>query len=91
MEARPLTVTRGEVIRLTVTVSVVGINTEIHIRNGLLDKDKIDSFYVNIGRIIGNFHFSIVPVGTLGVNIFSYGRGKFLFGGRGEDRTSSAV
>jgi len=48
----------------------VGTKIEIH-NKGLLCK----------GKIIGNFHFSIVPVGTFGINIFSKGRGKSFWGG----------
>ena len=43
---------------------------EIH-NNGLLGEGKIESLYLDVVRIVGNFHFSIVPVGTLGVNVFS--------------------
>jgi len=38
---------------------------------GLLGEGKIEHFYPDVGRIIGNFHFSIVLMGTLGVNISS--------------------
>ena len=31
---------------------------------------------LNLGRIIGNFHFYIVPTGTIGVNISSYRKDK---------------
>jgi len=48
----------------------VGTKIEIH-NNGLLGEGKIERFYLDAGRIIDNFHFSIVPVGTLGVNISS--------------------
>jgi len=54
----------------------VGTKIDIH-NNGLLGKSKIehfyrgDYFYLDVGRIICNFHFSIVPIGTLGVNISS--------------------
>jgi len=61
----------------------------IDIHNGLLGESKLERFYLDVGRIIGNFHFSNVAIGTLGVNISSYGRDKFLFG-RG-NRTASAV
>ena len=30
---------------------------------GLLGEGKIKCFYLDIGRIIGNFHFSIIPIG----------------------------
>jgi len=46
------------------TTSVVGTNIEIH-NNGLLGEGKIDSFYLDIGRFIDNFHFSVVPLETL--------------------------
>jgi len=46
----------------------IGIKIKIH-NNSLLSEGKIDSFYLDVGRIIGNFHFSIVPVRTLGVNM----------------------
>jgi len=59
------------------------LEQRIH-NNGLLGEGKIDDFYLDISRIIGNFHFSIVPVGTLEVNVSSYRRGKFLFGGVGK-------
>jgi len=39
--------------------------TEIH-NSSLQSEGKIESFYLDVGRIIGNFHFSIVPVETLG-------------------------
>jgi len=45
----------------------VCIHIEIH-NNGLQAKVKF-SFCLDIGRITGNFHFSIVPMGTLGVYI----------------------
>jgi len=48
----------------------VGTKIEIH-NNGLLGKGKIESFYLDIGRVIGNFYFSTVPVGNLGINIYS--------------------
>jgi len=48
----------------------VGTEIEIH-NNSLLGKVKIDSFYLDIVRNIGNFHFSVVPVGTLGATISS--------------------
>jgi len=31
--------------------------------NGLLVESEIESFHLVIGRILGNFHFSIVPNG----------------------------
>jgi len=48
----------------------VGIKIDIR-NNGLLGEGKIERFYLDVGRIIGNFHFSIVPLGTLSVNISS--------------------
>jgi len=48
----------------------VGTKIEIH-SNSLLGEGKIESLYLDIGRIIGSFHFSVVPVGTFGVNISS--------------------
>jgi len=48
----------------------VGTKIDIH-NNGLLGEGKIECFYLVLGRIIGNFHLSIVPMGTLGVNISS--------------------
>jgi len=56
--------------------------TDIH-NNGLLGEGKSERFYVDVGRIIGNFHFSIVPKGTLGVNISSKEGVIFVFGGLG--------
>ena len=35
--------------------------------NGLLSEGEIQSSCLDVGRIIGNFHFSIVPMGTLGL------------------------
>ena len=49
---------------------VVQTTIEMH-DNGLLGKGKIESFYLDIGKIKGSFNFSIVLVGTLGVNISS--------------------
>jgi len=45
---------------------VVGTNIEIH-NNGLPGEGKILSFCLDEGRITRSFHFSIVPMGTLGV------------------------
>ena len=67
----------------------VGTKTAIH-NNGLWGEGKVERFYLDVGRIIDNFNFSIVPMGTLDVNISSYGRGKFLFWGEG-GWTASAV
>jgi len=36
---------------------------------GMLGKGKTERFFLDVGRIIGNFHFSIIPLGTSGVNI----------------------
>jgi len=48
------------------------VGTKIDIRNnGLLCDGKIECFYLDVGIIIGNFHFLIVPLGTLVVNISS--------------------
>jgi len=44
----------------------VGPKKGIH-NNGLPGECIMYSFYLDIGRIIGNFHFSFVPVGTLGL------------------------
>jgi len=44
----------------------------------LLGKGKIDGFYLDVGRITGNFHFSIAAMGTMGL-IYQLGNGKFLF------------
>ena len=44
--------------------------------NGLLGEGKSECFYLDVGRIIGNFHLSIVPVGNLGVNISIFGGGE---------------
>jgi len=43
---------------------------DIH-NNDVLGKGKIERFYLDISRIIGNFHFSIIPMGTLGIIITS--------------------
>jgi len=48
----------------------VGTKMDIH-NNCLLGEGKSECFYLDIGRIIGNFHLSILPMGTLGVNISS--------------------
>ena len=39
--------------------------------NGLLGESKIDRFHLDVGRIIGNFDFSFVPMGTFGMSISS--------------------
>jgi len=42
-----------------------------------------DPTHQDVGRIIGNFHFSVVPIGTYGVNISSLdGQISFVFFGR---------
>jgi len=42
----------------------VTIGTKIEIRNNnLLGEGKIDSLYLDIGRIMSNYHFSIVSIG----------------------------
>jgi len=46
----------------------VGTRIEIH-NNSLRGEGKIESFCLDIGRIMGVFHFSIVLIGTLGVYI----------------------
>jgi len=44
------------------------VGTKIDINNnGLLGEGKIERFYLYVGRIVGNFQFSIVPLGTLGL------------------------
>jgi len=48
---------------VTITASVVGTNIEIH-NQGLPGEDEIQSFCLDVGRITGNFHFSIVPMGS---------------------------
>jgi len=45
---------------------VVGTKIEIH-NNGFLGKDKMYSFYLDVGRIIGNFHFQLFLWELLGV------------------------
>jgi len=62
----------------------VGIKTEIH-NNSLLGEGKFKTFYLNIGRLMGNFHFSIVPVGTLEY-FSSKWSGNFFGGGYGGGR-----
>ena len=53
-------------------MSVVGTNIACNIHNnGLPGKGEIQSFCLDLGRITGNLHFSIVSTGTLGVYIFS--------------------
>jgi len=59
-----------------------GTNIEIH-NNGLPGEGKLESFYLNVCRIIGNFHFSTVPVGTLGL-ISLVRKGQISFGGVGQ-------
>ena len=39
--------------------------------NDLLGDGKSERFYLDVGRIIRNFHLSIVPVESLGMNISS--------------------
>jgi len=40
---------------------------EIHNKGLLvLDEGKIERFYLDVGKIIGDFHFSVIPMGTLG-------------------------
>jgi len=53
---------------------------------GLLGKGKIERFYLDVKRSRGNFHFPIVPIRTLGVNISHHGK-ENLFFGAGENRT----
>ena len=48
----------------------VGTKIDIH-NNGVLGESKIERFYLDVGRIVGNFQFCIVSMGTLG--IFSVG------------------
>jgi len=51
---------------------VLACDSSVRLRAIPLQCDgEIYSFYLDVGRIIGNFHFSIVLVGTLGVNISS--------------------
>jgi len=54
---------------VTITMSVVGTNIEIH-NNGLPGDGERQSLCVDAGRVTGNFHFSIVSMETLGVYIF---------------------
>jgi len=61
---------RSEVIRFTLTTCVVGTNIEIH-NNGLLGEGKIYSFYLDVSKIIGNFHFFHCSSGNFGFNISS--------------------
>jgi len=41
----------------------IGTQLEIH-NDSLLGEGKFNSLYLDIGRIICNFHFSIIPMGT---------------------------
>jgi len=41
------------------------------LNKGLLGKGKVERVTLDVGRIVDNFHFSIIPMGTLGVNISS--------------------
>jgi len=63
------------------------------IQNGLPGEGEISSFSLDIGRIMGNFPFFIVPVGTLGVYIPSVREGSnfFYFGRREWDSAMSAM
>jgi len=45
---------------------MVGTNIEIH-NTACWAKVNTDSFYLDVGRITSNYHFSIVPVGILGL------------------------
>jgi len=63
----------------------IGTKIEIH-NNVLFGKVEIYSFCLDIGRI-GNFHFSVVPMKTLGLTS-PVRKGKYLFlGGRGSEST----
>jgi len=59
----------------------VKTKTEIH-NNGLLGEGKIERFYLDVCKIIGNFNFSIDPVETLGL-ISPFREGANFFFGRG--------
>jgi len=53
---------------LRITTSVVGTKYRNRLHdNGLLGQSKIDNLYLDVGRIVVNFHFSIVPLETLGL------------------------
>jgi len=54
-----------------------GTKIEIH-NNDLPSKKEISSFCLEVGRIIDNFHLSIVPMATLDINISSW-EGKLFF------------
>ena len=75
------------------TLILVGIatswklaQTTIH-NNGLLGEGTVERFYLNEGRTIGNFYFSIVPMDTLGVDL-QLEKGQISFW---VDLTASAV
>jgi len=54
--------------------------------NGLWGEGTDEHLYLDIGRIIGNFHFSIVPVGTLELmSPVREGANFFFFGGGGRE------
>jgi len=68
---------------------ILEVGIKIQIRNkGLLGEGKIVHFYLYLGRIIGNFHSSIVLMGILGINISSYRRENLFFQGGGESKTA---
>jgi len=46
--------------------------------NGLAGEGEISGFCLDVGRIIGNFHFSIVTTENLVVSISGLGWKKFL-------------
>jgi len=77
-------------MRLTITMSMIGTNIELH-NNGLLSKGIIDSFCLDVGRIICNFYFSIVPVCVWGlISTVREGANFFFFSWEG-DRPVTAV
>jgi len=55
------------IFSLQVIASLPGVHllcaVEIY-NNGLLGEGKIETFCLDIGRIIGNFYFSLVLMGT---------------------------
>jgi len=60
------------------------------IRRGLCE-GKIERFYLDVGRTYRQFSFSIVPMGTLGINISSYERGKSFPSEKGRENRQRNV
>jgi len=60
----------------------VGRNIETH-NNSLLGECKVESFYLDVGRIIGNFHFPLLPWELSGLMSPAVREGANFLWGRG--------